>query len=229
MKEHKIDFLEKFIHRLEDEGEEEQLGGSDHEAEDSENESSSSSSSSRMGLDMFGGKRAPDIGSEEDSADEDEDMFEGYGKAEREQAMAEKRLFDKKAQTSVKDRDPYQSPEFILIFDDLSNELKFPSLVSLLKKNRHFKLKIIISSQYLNDLKPESIRQLDYVLLFKGQTDDKLIKVLTACDLAIDFPTLKAIYDDAVKEPFGFLYISVREDQFRKNFDKMYSITKGTI
>ena len=41
----------------------------------------------------------------------------------------------------------YQAPEYIIIFDDLSSELKSQSLLTLLRKNRHFKTKLIISSQ----------------------------------------------------------------------------------
>lgn len=49
----------------------------------------------------------------------------------------------------------YLAPEYMIIFDDLSSELKSRSLLSLLKFNRHFKAKLIISSQWLHDLLPE--------------------------------------------------------------------------
>jgi len=68
----------------------------------------------------------------------------------------------------------YQSPEYIIIFDDLSSELKSPSLISLMKFNRHFKSKLIISSQYLNDLKPESRKQLHLIMIFKGFAEKKI-------------------------------------------------------
>src|SRR6185437_11733738 len=61
----------------------------------------------------------------------------------------------------------YQAPEYIIIFDDLSSELKSRSLLSLLKFNRHFKSKLIISSQWLHDLLPESRKQIDLFLIFK--------------------------------------------------------------
>jgi len=55
----------------------------------------------------------------------------------------------------------YRAPEYMIILDDLSNELKSKSLVTLLKKNRHFKCKVVISSQWLNDCLPESRKQCD--------------------------------------------------------------------
>ncbi len=231
IKEHKIDFLEKFLHRLEDEAEEEQLGPESDEEEDrGRGPKSHGKGAAAKPINFFGGKKARDdydsAESDESSAEEADDMFEGGGRRDAEVAMAERRLFDKRNKTSMVKRDPYQAPEFILVFDDISHELKLPSLVSLLKRNRHYKLKVIISSQYLNDLKPESTRQLDYCLLFKGQSDDKLAKVIKDCDLAIDLPTLKTIYDDATREDYGFLYIDVRHDAFRKCFDRLYQISK---
>lgn len=87
-------------------------------------------------------------------------------------------------------------------------------------------MKVIISSQYLNDLKPESLRQLDYLLIFKGQSDDKLEKIIKDTDIDIELPVLKKIYDDATKEDYGFLYIDIRSDAFRKKFDRQYFISK---
>ena len=231
IKEHKVDFLDSFLHRLEAEACEDEL----LQQEEAEEEKRGSKSTYRGGgskaLNFFGGKKQADdydsMESDEESASDDEDrMFDTRG-ATAEQSMQEKRLFDSRNRTSLIKKDPYQAPEFILIFDDISHELKLPSIVALLKKNRHYKCKICLSSQYLNDLKPESIKQMDYCLLFKGQSDDKLEKIIRDCDLAIDIKTLKTIYDDATKEPFGFLYVDIRNDCFRKNFDKMYLISKA--
>ena len=58
----------------------------------------------------------------------------------------------------------YRCAEYMIVLDDLSNELKSKSLLTLLKKNRHYKSKIIISSQWLHDLLPESRKQIDVIL-----------------------------------------------------------------
>lgn len=231
IKEHKIDFLEKFLHRLEDEAEEDQIvPGAESDEDEKRGSIPTYRGAGAQSLNFFGGKKAREdydsAGSDESSADEGDDMFGEGRREDYEQAMAEKRLFDKKHRTSMIRRDPYQAPEYLLIFDDLSHELKLPSLVALLKKNRHYRLKVALSSQYINDLKPESIKQMDFILLFKGQSDDKLAKIIKDADIAIDLPTLKIIYDDATKEDFGFLYIDVRNDAFRKNFDRLYQISK---
>ena len=45
-----------------------------------------------------------------------------------------------------------KAPEIIFVFDDLSGQLSSPSIVELLKNHRHFKSKVLISSQYWNDI-----------------------------------------------------------------------------
>lgn len=121
----------------------------------------------------------------------------------------------------VRPRKPkYLSPEYIFLFDDLSTELKSRSLVSLLKKNRHFKCKCIISSQYLNDLLPESRKQMDYILIFKGLPDHKLQEIYKDADLSIDFPLFQKIYQAVTRKKYSFLYIDVRNDSFRMNFNE---------
>jgi hypothetical protein len=110
--------------------------------------------------------------------------------------------------------------EYIIVFDDLSTELKSKSLVGLLKKNRHFKAKIIIASQYYLDLLPESRKQMDYFLLFKSQSLDKLQAIYKDADLSIDYETFLKLYKDATEEKYSFLYIDCGQESFRKKFDK---------
>jgi hypothetical protein len=117
----------------------------------------------------------------------------------------------------------YQSPEYLIILDDLSNELKSNSLITLLKKNRHFKSKILLSSQYLNDLKPESRKQMDYFLVFRGQPRDKLSTIYKDADVHIDENTFYKLYSHATKDPFNFLYIDCTNSKFRKNFNQEYT------
>ena len=127
---------------------------------------------------------------------------------------------DDEQRKKMKPRKPkYRSPEYIFLFDDLSTELKSRSLVSLLKKNRHFRCKCIISSQYLNDLLPESRKQMDYTLLFKGLPDHKLQEVYRDSDISIDFPMFEKVYKFATQKLYSFLYIDIRNDKFRINFN----------
>lgn len=118
----------------------------------------------------------------------------------------------------------YRAPEYIIVLDDLSTELKSTSLVSLLKKNRHFKSKVIISSQYWNDLNPASRKQMDNILIFRSIPDNKLKEIYHDADLSIPYDTFVKIYKNATKEPYNFLYIDCNNGEFRRNFCLKYLI-----
>lgn len=115
------------------------------------------------------------------------------------------------------------APKHIFVFDDISGELKNTALVSLLKKSRHFLSAVYISSQYIHDLQPQSIKQLDYFLCFRSFSRDKLEHIYKLLDLSIGLDKFIDIYDYCFKDPnerFSFLYIDVRNQTFRKNFNK---------
>lgn len=114
------------------------------------------------------------------------------------------------------------APENIFVFDDISNELKNPAVATLLKKSRHFKSAVYISSQYANDLLPMSIKQLDYFLCFRSFSRDKLEHIHRLLDLSIDLEKFYNIYDYCFDNSKGydFLYIDVRNQMFRKNFNR---------
>lgn len=117
-------------------------------------------------------------------------------------------------------------PEYIIIFDDIGNELKNPVINQLLKTNRHYKSKVILSSQYVNDLSPESRKQIDYWILFGGHKMEKLKIIYDDADINIPFEDFINLYIDATKEKYNFLYIDTRDVTFRKNFNKLYKISE---
>jgi hypothetical protein len=121
-----------------------------------------------------------------------------------------------------KRKSKYRCPEYVIVLDDLSNELKSKSLVSLCKKNRHFKCKVVISSQWLNDCLPEVRKQCDYFLVFKGQSKKKLEEIHRDCDVGLELEEFQDIYHEATKKDFSFLYIDTKANQFRRNFDKVF-------
>lgn len=116
------------------------------------------------------------------------------------------------------------APKHIFVFDDISDEIKKnPAVVSLLKKSRHFLSAVYISSQYIHDLQPQSIKQLDYFLCFRSFSRDKLEHIYKLLDLSIGLEKFIDIYDYCFRDPnerFSFLYIDVRNQTFRKNFNK---------
>ena len=53
---------------------------------------------------------------------------------------------------------------------------------------------------------------------------DKLIKLHKELDLAIDFTTFTKIYHHATVEKYHFLYVDVRNEKYRKDFNKEFNI-----
>jgi hypothetical protein len=111
-------------------------------------------------------------------------------------------------------------PKYILCFDDLSSDLRHISVIKNLKSNRHRGIMNILSSQYFLDLNTGAMSNLDYMVIFKGQDTDKLEKIHKRLDLGIDFNTFKRYYEYAVKNPYCFLWIDIRNDEYRKNFNE---------
>jgi hypothetical protein len=123
----------------------------------------------------------------------------------------------------------YQSktiaPELIIVFDDMSSELQNKFVGVFLKQNRHYKAKVIISSQYYNDITKQTRQNLDYLLMFGKIPIEKLEDVIyPELDLTIPFPIFLKLYLHATKDKYNFLYIDLREEKLRKNFNKQYII-----
>ena len=108
----------------------------------------------------------------------------------------------------------------IIILDDIGNELKKPSIDQLLKVNRHLHSKVILSSQYLNDLSPQARRQIDVWLLFTGCKKEKLSTVMRDCDTHLDYDVFEQVYKYATAKKYNFLYIDCHNSKFRKNFNE---------
>jgi hypothetical protein len=214
IKEGKVNILNKFLDNLGGEGDEEELSDEESEEDDAGQKYHKVKS-------MF---HESDHDEPPSGSESDQDDLPLFGKGGQPPAAWEKKMFSNRHQTSLVAKDPYQSPEYLLVFDDLSTELKDPSFTSLVKKNRHYKVKTITSTQWVHDVRPDALKQMDYILLFKGFTDDKLEKIIRDGALGVDFARLNQLYNHAVKEPFNFLYIDTRHDGFRKNFNQMYKI-----
>jgi hypothetical protein len=113
-----------------------------------------------------------------------------------------------------------RAPKYIFCFDDLSSELQFPSLTSLMKKNRQFKSMLLIASQNFNDLALQARKQLDYFLAWKGlgASLDKMNEIYRNLDLSVPFEVFLVLYRFATAKKFCFLYVDVVNSEFRKNF-----------
>ena len=198
----KVNILDRLVKNLGEVGDEEELSDIEEEPEEVLDERYGGKYYNLFGED----DREPDTGvfDEEFTEDEEEEIpFD---------TKIEGKIRFKRDNTSLKSRDKYQVPEYILILDDMAHILKHPSIGNLLRKNRHYKMKVILSTQYLHDLVPASFKQLDTLLLFKGLPEVKLQKVINDADLSLDIETLSKIYHHATAEKYNFLYIGTREE-----------------
>lgn len=117
-------------------------------------------------------------------------------------------------------RSKYTFPRYILIFDDLSDDLRNRYVEKLLKTNRHLKAMIIISSHQLTDMRPASTTNLDFVLVFGGIEERYLEALRKRIALRIPFNVFSELYRTITAERFNFLWISTRDQKFRKNFNE---------
>ena len=114
--------------------------------------------------------------------------------------------------------------EYIFIFDDLGSDLRSPSITQLCKVSRHYKAKLIFSSQYLHDLQNAAIKNIDVCLIFKSFKKEKLLILFEGLDLGCTFNQFVEMYKYATHDPFNFLYFDCREGTFRMNFDEQFVI-----
>jgi len=118
-----------------------------------------------------------------------------------------------------------QTPKYVIIFDDISAEMKNNGvLASLIKMNRHHKVLTVISSQYPKDIKPEVRSNIDVIILLGGHNEDKLRMIHELIDTNLSFGKFWDMYLDATNNKYGFLYIDKSNGVFRRNFTEKYSI-----
>ena len=106
------------------------------------------------------------------------------------------------------------APEYIFVFDDMSDSLRDKSISALIKRHRHFKTKVIFSSQYPNDLAKDARKNIDIFILFSGHSEDKLMEVYKNMELRIPFHLFITLYEDATSKPYSF--------EYRRNFNMEY-------
>lgn len=107
----------------------------------------------------------------------------------------------------------------LFIIDDLPQQLKNPAVDRLCKTHRHSNSNVIISSQYVKDLNPCSITQIDMLVCFKGFNDEKMEHLHKILDLSIPFDLFYSIYNHCCSEDYNFMCLNVRTEDLRKNFN----------
>jgi len=116
-----------------------------------------------------------------------------------------------------------ESPKRVILFDDMSIDLRDPYVNEIIKEFRHFKCVVLISSQAVYDIEPASRASLNYYLLFKGIDDSKLMDVYEKLGISIGFDLFLRMYKNATEDKYCFLYVS-KNGEFRKCFSEKYDI-----
>jgi len=104
-------------------------------------------------------------------------------------------------------------------------ELKKRNVAGLLKTFRHYKSKVIVSTQWPNDLPPDARKQFDYFLLFKGHSKEKMEELYGDMGINIPFEEMYKIYQKITAKPYQFLYINQHTCEMRENFNKQIIIS----
>jgi hypothetical protein len=114
----------------------------------------------------------------------------------------------------------YLYPRYIFIFDDFSEALRNKAIEPLLKKNRHYKILSIISSQYFNDISPGARANINYLILFSDVPVKKLKDIYDTYINNMTFEQFLEIYNNVTSEKYQFLYINTDDPKdLRKNFN----------
>jgi hypothetical protein len=108
----------------------------------------------------------------------------------------------------------------VCVFDDLtSDELKDPSLYSLIKKNRHLQTITIISSQALIDAPPKLRKNIDIWCLGGGLSEPDIRKVYGDSMPSVSYEVFKNMYDMATAKKYNFFVYDTRANKYKINFN----------
>ena len=138
---------------------------------------------------------------------------------QREQHATEAAQYEQPIKKPKKSK--FTVPEHIFIFDDCKKMLRSPVLNSLIATNRHYKSKVIISTQYFTDIMPDTRTCLDIICIFPKIPLDKIKKLHEDIQLSTEYPIFEKLYLKATEQPHNFLYVDIRREQFKFNFDTL--------
>jgi hypothetical protein len=120
----------------------------------------------------------------------------------------------------IERKDKLISPDYVFIFDDISENLsKNPFISALLKKNRKYHCAVYILSQYISDIPKDSRNQIKLWIMLNGVGENALEKIWNDACVRIPKKTFVELYKEITKEPYAFLMYDTAQKQFRKNFD----------
>lgn len=114
-------------------------------------------------------------------------------------------------------------PRYVFIFDDFSELLKDKSLEGIIKRHRHYLTSFIISSQSYTDLTPNVRNQVNFLILFKEISNNRLKMIYDEKIKNLEYDIFIETYLNATEEKYNFLLINCDDNKdIRKNFDMKY-------
>lgn len=116
----------------------------------------------------------------------------------------------------------YQYAPFVLIFDDLAEDLRDKEMDLLVRKYRHFHCKIFISSQHYVDSNSPSRQNIRLWILFGGLGPSKLKLVYEAAGPDCTLDKFERRYRDATLEKYHYLTIDVEKNEMMKDSNMLY-------
>ena len=117
----------------------------------------------------------------------------------------------------------YVYPKYIFIFDDFSELLKDKSLEGIIKRHRHYLTSFIIASQSYTDLSPNVRNQVNFLILFKEISNNRLKMIYDEKIKNLEYDKFIELYLNATEDKYNFLLINCDDNKdIRKNFDMKY-------
>lgn len=113
------------------------------------------------------------------------------------------------------------APKRWIFIDDMDQEqLRAKTLDNNLKKCRHYKARILVSTQHLIHVTPSALTQLSVVCFWKGFSPAYMYKLhdRLAMHSVIDFKQFWLLYSMATKEEHSFLTYYLTDGSFRSGF-----------
>ena len=159
--------------------------------------------------------------SEEDIPEEDQKQYFNYSTKAKNISNSYKCVSET---TSVRVEYPTIAPKLFLVFDDISTDLKLPSIQELVKNSRHYEAACCFSSQAVVDVLPSCRKNANYFCLFAGLVESDLERIRSDGGLPVSIETLMKMYKEATKKRYSFLYIDCDNQQFRINFDRKFNV-----
>ncbi len=120
----------------------------------------------------------------------------------------------------------------LIVIDDMTEKIKDDrnmrlDIEKLAFKARHWNVSVIIVSHQLKFLSAATRTSISDLILFNIQSATELDKLIEENRGLLSKKEFLRIYNEAVKEPYGFLYIKRKEPlekRFRKGFDQILKV-----